>query len=97
MLNRLEKNKRTNVSFNVFKLGAEIRVHLLSKIHFWDAGWQDVPGELDGRGQFDESDVVMVGEWFVAEVGNDDSHLVHRFSTFIYQGVKLTLMYRTGL
>lgn len=97
MLNRPEITKITNVSFNFIKPGAKIKVHLLSKVQFRDAGWQDVPGELDGRGQFDESDVVMVGDRFVVEVGDDGFHLVHSFSTFICQRVKLTLMHRTDL
>lgn len=43
--------------------------YLLGKIRIGQAGWQDVPGELDRRGQFEERNVIVKSVRAVQLVG----------------------------
>lgn len=71
-----------------------LKLHLFSEVWLRYAGRQDVPAELDGRGQLDECDVIVVGFRLVIIVGDYSFHIVSGFITVIHQHVELTWRHR---
>lgn len=66
-----------------------VRVHLFSKILFWQASWQNEPGELYGPGQFHKRNVVVVGFRLVFGVCEYRLHFMNSFIAVIHQHIKL--------
>lgn len=64
-------------------------VHRFGEFMLRYASRQDILGVLDGRGQFNERDVVVVGVRSVLVVGHDSLHFIDSFIAVIHQHVEL--------
>lgn len=64
-------------------------VHRFGEFLLRYAGRQDILGVLDGLGQFNERDVVVVGVRSVLVVGHYSLHFMDSFIAIIHQHVKL--------